>query len=199
MLPDPGRSYRAFPARDLPAGRRLWRVARRSPWWFCSTGDCRFDLAPPRGTCHFGSDELTGLLEFLGPGLANTVVPPSLLAGRALFAVDLPARVRLANTASRRAAGFGVTNQLAAMTPYEVPQAWAATFDGAGFGGVAYRGRFDPGPHARAVALFGPAGEAGWPVGPGRPIGAGLLQRLERDCGIRVAPPPRLSQLRTSG
>lgn len=194
-LPEPERSYRAFPARALPAGRRLWRVARRSPWWFCSAGDCRFDLPAPRGTCYLGSDELTGLLEVLGPALSNLVVPPSFVAGRAVFAVDLPVRVRLANTSSRKAVGFGVTNELAALTPYRVPNAWAATFDAAGFDGIAYRVRFDPGPHARGVALFGPAGAADWPVAERRTVDAELLARLESQCGVRVAAPPRLSQL----
>jgi hypothetical protein len=191
--PEAGRSYRAFPARALLAGRRLWRVARHSPSWFCSAGDCRFDLRPPRGTCYLATDELTGLLEVLGPGVVGMVVPPSLLAGRTLFGLDLAAPVRLANTTSRRAAG--VTNQLAAMTPYGVPRAWASTFRAAGFDGIAYRARFDPGPPARGVALFGRAGEAGWPVAECREIDRRLLDLLERDCGVRVSPTPRLSQL----
>ena len=54
--------------------------------------------------------------------------------------------------------GFGVTAELASITPYDLPQQWAAAFARAGYQGVRYRVRHDPG-GSRALALFGPAGE----------------------------------------
>ncbi|MGH9917852.1 MAG: RES family NAD+ phosphorylase [Nitrososphaerales archaeon] len=189
----PPRDLSKFPVRRQE--RRLWRAARREPWWYCSDGDCRFDLDAPKGTCYLGTDELVGILESIGPELSNGVVAITFLEQRKLFSWTPRNPLRTADLVSRRAAGFGATNELSTMRPYAVPRSWARAFEGAGFAGVTYRSRFDPGATPRAVAHFGPAGLAKRSSGTGRAIGPDLCTRLESECGIAVARPPRLRDL----
>lgn len=51
----------------------------------------------------------------------------------------------------------GVTQELAASEPYDLPQRWAAAFDDADFDGIRYQPRFTT-ERAEAVACFGPSG-----------------------------------------
>src|SRR5690606_5570920 len=62
--PDP-EALRDFPVWHVHAGTVLCRVtaAEHGPWWFSSTGEGRFDLVPPRGTCYLADDEVAALLE----------------------------------------------------------------------------------------------------------------------------------------
>lgn len=55
-------------------------------------------------------------------------------------------------------ADYPVTGELSSMPDYEVPQAWAAAFDRAGFDGIHYRGRFS---HFEGVSCWGIFGAAG--------------------------------------
>ena len=80
------------------------------------------------------------------------------------------------------------------MTPYAVPQRWAAAFAAAGHEGVRYRVRHDPA-GGRALALFGAAGERRWPRGRQQDVGARLLARLAEEAGIRIAPVPAAADL----
>ncbi len=182
-----------FPVRSLQ--RRLWRAARKEPWWYCSDGDCRFDLDAPKGTCYLGTDELVGILESIGPEVANGVISEAYLRQRKLFSWSPRRPLRTADLMSRRAAGFGVTNELSTMQPYAVPRSWARAFEQGRFAGITYRSRFDPGATQRAVAHFGHAGPASRSSRAGIPIGPDLYARLEKECGIRVAGPPRLLDL----
>jgi hypothetical protein len=176
-------------------GSSLWRATRQSPWWYCSHLDCRFDLPEPAGTCYLGTDELCGVLESIGTELGNGVVSSEFLDARRLYRWRLPRALRLANLVSRRAVGFGVNNELSAVTPYDLPQQWAAALYAAGFEGIRYRTRFDTGASARGIAHFGNSGVAARPPGTGRPIGQELRDRLRKECGIRVVPPPELGDL----
>lgn len=186
----------AFPSRLLGASTRLWRASSRpEPWWFCSAGDCRFDLVRPRGTCYLGTDEMVGLVEAIGPEMSGRTVSAEFVARRSIYGLDTERGYKLADTASRRAIGFGVTNELTTMVPYDVALRWASALDSAGFGGIAYRTRFDTGLAARGVALFGPTGPAPWPVAARREVDASMRVRLAEECGIIVAPPPSLAGL----
>lgn len=165
--PDPGLDWAKFPLSRLRAGTLLWRAARRGrePWWFCTCGDCRFDLDPPRGTCYAGADELSGILESIGYEWASG--QPLTLAFLRMRTLHSSAEVLtgpLANLASRKAVGFRVTNELSDMTPYDTPRAFARLLDAARkagrqvFAGIRFRTRFDTGSTTRGVALFGDAG-----------------------------------------
>lgn len=147
----------------------------------------RFDLNPPRGTCYLGFDELTAIRETVGEALAkNGVISDDFATERQLSTLTVPGDHQLADTCTDEAADFGLTRELASMTPYAVPQEWAAAFD-AHFGGIRYQTRFTTGPNPNAVGLFGDAGEASWPIDPSpEPFVAAA-----RRCGFIVASPPR--------
>jgi hypothetical protein len=177
-----------FPVWHVHAGTVLCRVTTSGlgPWWFSSDAHGRFDLPKPRGTCYLADDEVGAMLEVLGP----VVVVSSTWAGRlSLWHLGLPDQCNAADTTVRAARGFGVTAELASITPYDLPQQWAAAFAAAGHQGVRYRVRHDPG-GSRALALFGAAGERRWPRGRRQDVGPALLARLAGETGIRVAPLP---------
>jgi hypothetical protein len=55
-------------------------------------------------------------------------------------------------------AGQGVTNELFTITPYDVPQAWAACLQRAGWEGLINRLRHGLSPERFGLALFGDTG-----------------------------------------
>jgi hypothetical protein len=88
-----------------------------------------------------------------------------------------------------------VTAELATITPYDLPQRWAAAFAAAGHDGIRFRARHDPG-GGRALALFGAAGErTRWRRGRSSPIAGELLERLRTEAGVTVAPIPDSTDL----
>ncbi len=95
--------------------------------------------------------------------------------------------MRTADLLSRRAIGFGVTNELSTMVPYDTPRRWSAALRGSGFDGISYRTRFDTGPTSRGRALFGPAGLARHRIVVRRSIDHEFRLRLTRD---RLLKPP---------
>ncbi len=103
----------------------------------------------------------------------------------------------IANLAHRRAAGYGVTNELSTMTPYRCPQQWATALLEAGFWGLRYRSRFDPGPSARGLAVFGPTGlnPWRWPIPDATTPAVTLRRQLTLNCGITIIETPPLSTL----
>jgi hypothetical protein len=60
---------------------------------------------------------LAAVLEVIGPEVARGVVATEFLDVRTLHARDLDTPLSLADLVSRRAAGFGVTNELSTMVP----------------------------------------------------------------------------------
>jgi RES domain len=191
--PPPVEQLVGFPVWHVHAGTVLCRVTTSGlgPWWFSSDAQGRFDLPKPRGTCYLADDEVGALLEVLGP----VVVVSSTWARRlSLWHLGLPYQCSAADTTVRAARGFGVTAELASLTPYDLSQRWAAAFAAAGHQGVRYRIRHDPG-GSRALALFGAAGERRWPRGRRQDIGPSLLTRLAAEAGLRVAPLPEARAL----
>lgn len=199
-----------FPVRRLAPDTTVFRAhqGRRSPWWFSSSGG-RFDLSEPRGTCYLASSALVAVRERLGPVLAaRSALPVGALDGVVVSRLTLapaPAQghgpagerpLRLANVRVAAAADFGVTRELEAMTPYDVPVRWAAAFDAAGFDGVWYGPRFSPGA-AGAVAAFGPAGQDDAravdpePVPATQVAGAPAVVEPPRRRDLKVIEPPR--------
>lgn len=193
----PRRELTGFPRTTLKRGKRVYRAARMSPWWFCSCGGCRFDLASPDGTLYLGDDALVGVIETIGGDLVGATISIEFLRARRVYSRRLGSDAVLANLTSRRAAGFGVTNELSTMTPYAIPRAWAAALSATtDYDGIRYRTRFDTGAGARGIALFGEAGERNWSAqDEGRADAPDLIAQLKRECSITVVGPPRLDQL----
>ena len=201
--PDASLDWARFPKSTLKPGRLLYRAARRkrSPWWFCTCGDCRFDLPGDRGTCYTGTDAVSGLLETLGPELAESVpITPDLFRKRTVHALRLAEPLPLANLVSRRAVSFRITNELSSMTPYQTPQAFARVFDevrnasGRVLRGIQFRTRFDTGAQARGVALFDAAGMRDLRSDSEEEVDETMFAAL-RTLGIVIENPPTLNEL----
>jgi hypothetical protein len=192
-----------FPAYAITPDADLFRAhaSHRGPWWFGSGGEGRFDLPAPRGTCYTALDPESALRERIGPVLGGAdAVPEPLLADVVVSRLRVPAAREVADLQSRAATRFGVTRELETMVPYAVPQAWARAFDSVGLAGVRYGPRFTPG-NGSAVALFGEAGEPGWPKDPdpvpawrvpGAPRGIPTPRRAD----LTVVRPPRTRAVR---
>ena len=201
--PDTSLEWARFPKRTLKPGTLLYRAARRkrSPWWFCNCGDCRFDLPGDRGTCYTGTDAVSGLLETLGPELAEGApLTPDHLRKRTVHALLLAEALPVADLVSRRAVSFRITNELSTMTPYETPQAFARVFDearnasGRVLRGIRFRTRFDTGAQARGVALFDHAGLRDLPSDSEEEVDERMFAAL-RTLGIVIENPPTLNEL----
>jgi hypothetical protein len=190
--PDPTRSYHSFPCRLLRAGAVLYRAHARGPWWFCSQGDCRFDLPAPDGTCYLATDAGAAVREKVGPALAATgLVPASVLAGVLVSRLSVPEPMQLANPATPTAANrFGMTREIDT-APYPLAQEWARAWRRAGFHGVRYGTRFTPAARPTGVALFGPAGERPWPLDPTPELATDIARRT----GLRLVTPPTAAAL----
>lgn len=175
----------------------LYRIHRagRNPWWFSSSGLGRFDLrevpgAPPwKGTCYLALTPLGCFIEVFRDG---ALVPEAELAGRLLTSLALPSAVSLADCTSSRSRAFGITAEIHSTPHYERTQAWAAAFESAGFHGIHYFLRHDPGQRLTGVALFGPAGAgseaSGYLQRQGRPIGSEILKEAASRFGIGTIP-----------
>lgn len=187
-----------FPTVVLGATTEVYRAHLRAlgPWWFSSSGDGRFDLAAPRGTCYLADSPLAALRERLGVVLGESpTVPASLLEDADVSTLRLPTDTSLADLQAPRATDYGVTRELETMVPYVVPQAWAAAFAAGEHGGMRYGPRFSTGP-ASSYAVFGPAGPADLPADP-RPVpardvpGAPTGLQPPRRWDVTVVRPPR--------
>lgn len=199
LAPPPNLSrLKHFPGRTLPHGSELWRVVRKGmgPWWFGNTGGGRFDVPAPHGTCYLASEPLGAILELIGPGVRGGAVSEEFLGRYRMRHLEAPRGWALAELASRRAAGFGVTGEIHTILPYDLPQAWANSLLQAGFRGLSHRLRHDPSGRSRGIALFGRAGERrSWRRGRELSIVANWAEALKRRCQIRVMPIPRASEL----
>jgi hypothetical protein len=140
---------------------RLYRAHQKTlgPWWFANDLGGRFDVPAPLGTCYLAYSAACALRESLGRRLVlNTVgLSREELADRVVSTLRTPDSVLLANTTSSAATKSHITREISTVTPYALPQAWAAAFQLGGFGGVRYFGRFSTGAGRvdQCVALFG--------------------------------------------
>lgn len=177
-----------FPA--TRPSRLLHRVCRaeNGTWWFSSDMSGRFDLKPPDGTCYFATDKHGAIREAsrLGP------VTPTWLSAREIRVVRGPVRARLAATTWESAARFGITNELATILPYSLPQQWAAALKAAGFAGIRHVLRNDSRARPGGVSLFGVAGLGSRKNG----VRKVLTERIVEAAGVRVLPPPDSAVLR---
>lgn len=176
-----------FPTTAVP--RSLVRVCRSSAgtWFFCSDGSGRFDLDPPEGTCYLATDAYAAIREAsrLGP------VSTAWVGARQLRTVEDVAG-RLAHTTHPDAGRYRLTNELATLVPYALPQQWAAAFRAAGLDGLRHLLRHDPRGTASGVSLFGPAGAPSREDGHQEP----LTPEAVRAAGVPVLDPPHSAVLR---
>lgn len=173
--PDGSLPWKRFPRLRLKKERKLYRAAKKGygAWWFCKCKDCRFDLSCPHGTCYMGMDPVSGVMETIGPDLCGGMPPfvliPKFAKERVIHVRELDKEQYVADLCNRQAASFKVTNELANMTPYREPQAYARLFhqitgprNRRMFHGIRYRSRYDTGAAPRAIALFGDEEEGDW-------------------------------------
>ena len=185
--PPAGIDLTGFPVEELPAGTVLYRAHQvtRGAWWFTSSGEGRFDLTTPRGTCYVADTIPPAMRERLGRNfVGGGRAPVSVVDATVVTEVVAPGG-RAANLEAPGVADYPVTGEMSTMSDYSVPQAWAAAFDTAGFAGIHYRGRFS---HTYGVvcwALFDDAGTK--PHGTGESVSGRHACEL---AGITVMPPP---------
>lgn len=152
----PSRGLASFPCHGFDGF--FFRASRRKPWWFCSKGDCRFDIGMSAkhdlGTLYAGVDVITGVLEKLGPEFLGAAVALADLESFDVWEIGYDQPIQLADIGSSSAIGFGVTNELPVMVPYDVPQEWAEAFVAAGWEGILYRTRFSLGLEPTGIAVF---------------------------------------------
>jgi RES domain-containing protein len=186
----PNRTYDGF----------VYRVARFAPWWFCTCGDCRFDLEANsrhgQGTMYAGTDEITGVLETIGPELNDRPITRQFLTERNVWALAYDRAVIIADLTADEAVGYGVTNELSTMVAYAISQSWANAFQQQGWDGISYRTRFNTAATTTGVALFDDAGShPRWPAlqvcGADDPAIVAELNRRH----IKVEDPPVVGSL----
>ncbi|SDO32766.1 RES domain-containing protein [Microbacterium sp. ru370.1] len=147
-----------FPIAELSVVDTLWRAhgSANTPGWFSSSGEGRFDLAAPSGTCYLADSMGAAIRERLG----GAITPGGLVTQSDAEGMTVTEIAGLTGSygdvSAQGAADFGVTSELTSMTPYTVPHEWAAAFSSYGLHGIRYTPRFTPG--AVAWALFGQAG-----------------------------------------
>ncbi len=155
----------------------------------------RFDLAEPQGTCYLATDEISAILEVIGPDFERGAISSDFLKARSLRKLRLPEEQDLADLTSREVVRFGITAEVGTLVPYDLPQAWAAALRSAGLSGLAYWPRHDPAREI-VVALFGPHGERKrWKKGREAAISRELIGRLREECGIEILDLPRSEEL----
>lgn len=166
----------------------LWfraHSASRGVWWYSSDGSGRFDLAAPNGTCYLGSSVGVAVRERLGRRLSAGPVPAAVADQMLVSRVRL--RARVADFTEREAEGFGITREIGTITPYDLPQRWAAALHRAGHRGLRYWPRFAIALDDLSVALFASAGSGTRRGDPGPFTGRDAL----RASGISVLGVPR--------
>ncbi len=177
----------------------VFRAARVSPWWFCNCGHCRFDLEAAgtgQGTLYAGTDEITGVLETIGPELIGRTIARGFLDNRTVWGLAYDRPVFIADLTADEAVGFGVTNELSTMVPYGIPQLWADAFEQHGLDGISYRTRFNTGAEATGVALFVVAGDhTDWPASRVRGMNDSVMVTELNRRHVTVEDPPALVAL----
>lgn len=159
-------------------------------WYFSSDGGGRFDLAPPNGTCYLATDEYAAIRE------ASRVGPVSMewVKAREIRTIEAP-EGHFAQISHRRAGRFGLTNELVTITPYTLPQQWAAAFHARGHAGIRHFLRHDQRGRASGVSVFGPGG-------PGEGADSArerLTPERVRAAGVAVLERPHSSVLHVLG
>ncbi|KHL01739.1 RES family NAD+ phosphorylase [Sinomonas humi] len=202
-LPAPPTDLEGFPEERLAAGADVCRAVGtgRGAWWFACTGEGRFDLRMPYGTCYLAYHPRVAVRERLGPVFAQGgIIPSNTMEEMELVYLKLPDPSTLADLCHEDAADFGAIRELASGSwdDYSLTNDWAEAFRGHGFDGVQYLARFSSGRGPDAVGLFGDAGAQDWPeeervTGEAAFDLAGLIDRvapIPHSSATRILPPP---------
>jgi len=125
----------------------------------------RFDLDSGcgEGTCYIASDDMGAMRETLGPEYdASDLLPASFFGDRRIWKLvpKKPWEGRIANLRTNWWSGFGLTNELFSITPYDIPQAWARSLRKITFDGLCVALRHLPDPSQYGLAIFGRQGMA---------------------------------------
>jgi len=185
-------SLRGFPAKRIPAGRKVFRQHKEKyqPWYF-SNNDGRFTLDPPRGSLYLTSTAKAAALEHVGQNCAKLGwIDAGLVTGRVISELELPHAVKLAYCTSQKAIKWRIiVNELSTMPDYKTPRMWAKSFEEAGFDGIWTTLRFSV-PQARSLILFGESGVRDWPIADTR-----SLREVCEAIGIYVVDDPASTAL----
>jgi len=183
-------SLDGFPQRTLRGDRTIYRIhkAIKSPWWFSSAGEGRFDpVGTGLGACYLADAPLGAWVEvFRKPQM----LADAELELRSLLTVKLKRDLRLADVTSRRALIYDITSSIGAGEDFTRSQAFAAEASASGYDGVRYLVRHDPAQKLYGLALFGPAGtpdpaDPRWPQ-DSQAIPDSLIEDAERLFRYRV-------------
>ncbi len=155
-----------FPTSALAGEWYRAHTAQLAPWWFAHDGHGRFDLREPHGTCYLGSHVMVAVRERLGETLSRAGMISAIEADRMVVS-RLPVEATAADATRQSATRYGVTRELGTVTPYQLPQRWAAALHAAGHAAIRYWARFSVGSLLYAAGLFGAAGAD--PARPGDP------------------------------
>lgn len=114
----------APPARLFREHAHRAEAADGGCWWFSSTGEGRFDLQPPQGTCYLGESEGVAARERCGRLMAMGIpITEALYAGRIVTQVpSLQADVEAADLTDPSSLRAGVTGELASTSDYALCQ-----------------------------------------------------------------------------
>lgn len=173
----------------LGAGAEVHRIhsVDLGAWYFNAEDTWRFNPCSIAGlgACYLAERPVAALLEsFKGV----SVLDEQDIAAKAHFTVTLEAEICLADCCVPAAGDFGVNGGIHTTTDYAMTQAWAAALAQAGFAGVRYFCRSDPGMSLIGYAFFDKAGGASrgrWPAGRDTSISEDILEEAEA-YGLRV-------------
>lgn len=197
--PDPAVTLFDYPTKDWLPSFRLFRVGRRNKgtWWFSGDGSGRFDLdfaSTGRGTCYFGTDNIAAISEVFR---AQPVLEDD-ISSRTIRTIGSVPKRPLADTTVVACRPYGLTREIADVTPYDLPQAWAAAWHEANFDGIFHYLRHDVRPRVTGVSFFGDHVE-----GPLTKVAPFPCSHEERDmtsvevasAGVQVLPRPPMAGL----
>ena len=198
---NPTKSLYGFPTVDVFPTDSLYRAHAfdKSPWWFSSSGEGRFDLTTgPYGTCYLANNIRTTVRERIGEPLVKAgFIHADDARKMCVSRLVLPTVISLAdlNDEEGKSATFGVTGELTTVAPYDLCQTWAHQFEELRYGGIYYRPRFDPARNAVSLAIFGDRGartsSSEWREDPAKIVGLEATALA----GIEVRGTPRINTL----
>jgi hypothetical protein len=160
------------------------------PWFFDEGPEGRFNLpaGSGEGTCYLAADPVGAFLEVFW---RMRVVSDADVRVRSQLTAELSGPLRLADLTARAAGRFGINAEIHTTPDYLLPRAWAEALRSAGFDGLRYLTRSDPGMRQVGYALFGPAGaisRTSIALGSSGPIGDETTQAAA-GYGVLVLPP----------
>ena len=141
--PDP-EHLSGFPVWHVHAGTTLCRVTTSGvgPWWFSSDGQGASTWSRPGAPATWPTTRSARCWRSSAPSSWSAPAGPTASASGTW---PRPTSAGPPTPPCGPPGVSGVTAELASITPYDLPQRWAAAFARAGYQGVRYRVRHDPG------------------------------------------------------